>query len=50
MFKSENINDLIEAIENIELKEDRNVSKEIVNKFSVAQVSEQYFQLLNNLI
>ena len=50
LFKSENINDLIEAIENIELKEDRDVSKEIVNKFSVAQVSEQYFQLLNNLI
>ena len=50
LFKSENINDLIEAIESIELKEDRDVSKEIVDKFSVEKVSEQYFQLLNNLI
>ena len=50
LFKSENINNLIEAIESIELKEDRDVSKEIVDKFSVEKVSEQYFQLLNNLI
>jgi len=50
LFKSENINDLIEAIESIELKEDRDVSKEIVDKFSVEKVSEQYFQLLDNLI
>ena len=50
LFKSESINDLIEAIESIELKEGRNVSKEIVDKFSVEKVSEQYFQILNNLI
>jgi len=50
LFESENVDNLIECIENIELKEDGIVEEELINNFSVEKVSSQYFDLLKNLI
>ena len=50
IFESENIDKLVEAINNIELTDNKNVNKEIINKFSTETVSSEYYSLINKLI
>ena len=50
LFESENIDKLIEAINNIELSDNKNVNKEIINQFSTEKISSEYYSLINKLI
>ena len=50
LFESENIDKLIEAINNIELSDNKNVNKEIINQFSTETISSEYYSLINKLI
>ena len=50
LFESENIDKLVEAINNIELTDNKNVNKEIINKFSTETISSEYYSLINKLI
>ena len=50
LFESENIDKLVEAIKNIELTDNKNVNKEIINKFSTETISSEYYSLINKLI
>ena len=50
LFESENIDKLIEAINNIELSDNKNVNKDIINQFSTETISSEYYSLINKLI
>ena len=50
LFESENIDKLIEAINNLELSDNKNVNKEIINQFSIEKISSEYYSLINKLI
>ena len=50
LFESENIDKLVEAINNIELSDNKNVNKEIINQFSTETISSEYYSLINKLI
>jgi len=50
LFESENIEKLIEAIDTIELSDNKNVNIETINQFSTEKISSEYYNLINNLI
>lgn len=50
LFESNNLNDLVKSILNIELKQGNTVSNDLINEFSVARISEQYYDLIQEVI
>ena len=50
LFESENIDDLVQSINNIQINDNHVASEEIIRKFSVSTVSNQYYELLKNII
>ena len=50
LFESENIDELVQSINNIQINDNHVASEEIIRKFSVSTVSNQYYELLKNII
>ena len=50
LFESGNVDSLSECIKNMEIRKDISISVEIINKFSVSEVSNKYHQFLKSSI
>lgn len=50
LFESGNVDSLSECIKNMEIRKDISISVEIINKFSVSEVSNKYYQFLKSSI
>ncbi len=50
LFESENIDELVQSINNIQINHNDVASKEIIRKFSVSTVSNQYYEFLKKII
>ena len=50
LFESGNVDALSECIKNMEIRKDISVSHNVINEFSVSEITNKYYQILESSI